>query len=127
MTVPIHRKSASSLTSSFHKRGTLAFAIVLFAPVALASAAIYYYTLAARASVAGGFPLWDMFRLSVHDVDPNAEYRFLGLHVIAREYLYQSVFFLFFTALAGVGAANHWLLRARDRRIVAALRENGLL
>jgi len=123
----IDKKTARSLTASYSPRGEGALIVVLFAPVALALAAIYYYTLASRASTLGGFPLWEMFRLSVHDIGPDAEYRFLGFHLIAREYLYQSVFFGFFAVISGLGAVNHWFLRARDRRIVASLKENGLL
>ena len=115
------------MNASSSPRGERALVIILFAPVALVLAAVYYYTLASRASTLGGFPLWDMFRLSVHDIGPHAEYRFLGFELIAREYLYQSLFFAFFAVIAGIGALHHWLLRARDRRIVASLRENGLL
>ena len=123
----IDAKAARSLNASSSARGKRALAIILVAPVALALAAIYYFTLAYQASVHGGFPLWDMFRLSVHDIRPHAEYRFIGFQLIAREYLYQFVFFSFFAVISGVGAINHCLLRARDRRIVATLKNNDLL
>ena len=119
-------KTRCTLTSTAGPRGALAFVIVLIAPLALTAAAFFYYHLASQASTAGGFALWDMFRLSVHDIRPNAEYRFIGLHLIAREYLYQSVFFAFFAAIAGLGAAHHGILRVRNRRIVALLEKNGL-
>ena len=123
----IDERAARSLEASVSKRGENAFFIISFAPVALGLATLYYFTLAYGASSDGGFPLWDTFRLSVHNIRPNAEYRFPGLYLIAREYLYQSVFFGFFTVISAIGAVNHWLLRARDRRIVASLRDNGLL
>ncbi len=113
--------------STAGRRGALAFAIVLAAPVALTAAACYYYLLAYGVSETGGFPLWNTFRLSVHDIRPNAEYRFIGLHLIAREYLYQSVFFAFFAVIALLGAFHHGLLRTRNRRIVSLLQEHSLL
>ena len=123
----IDHKTRCSLTASTGTRGTLGLVIVMFAPVALAVAGTFYYVLASHASEVGQFPLWNLFRLTVHDINPDAEYRFLGVHLIAREYLYESVFFAFFTVITAIGALNHWLLRARDRRILALLRKNGLL
>ena len=123
----IDQRTRCSLTASSGTRGTLRLAIVVFAPVALAMTGTFYYTLALHASTLGQFPLWDVFRLSVHDINPTGEYRLLGLHLIAREYLYESVFFGFFAVITAIGAVNHWLLRARDRRIVALLERNGLL
>ena len=123
----IDPKTRRSLTSSFGAHGTVALAVVLFAPFALTAAGVFYYTLALSASASGGFSLWGMFRLSVHDIEPESVYQFLGLHLIAREYLYQSLFFVFFAVITSIGAANHWLLRIRDRRIAAFLKEHGLL
>lgn len=123
----IDRSTARSLTAASGTRGAVALVIIMVAPIVLAGAALHYYALAAQASAGGGFAMWDTFRISVHDIAPNVEYRVSGARLIAREYLYQALFFSFFAGIAGLGAANHWLLRARDRRIAALLRDNDLM